>query len=54
MIIVNGIVLQSMTARKMYWLIGFTEELLSLTLKQPVKLEVQSVTNKQDVVFKYI
>uniref|UniRef100_A0A183C745 EOG090X0I3J n=1 Tax=Globodera pallida TaxID=36090 RepID=A0A183C745_GLOPA len=36
--------------RKLYWLWGFTEELLSNLLKQPVKLELQFVRSMDDVV----
>jgi len=53
-IIIVGIVQRTLMARKMYFLIGFTEDLLSNFLKCPVKLELQSVSEKEDVVFKYI
>lgn len=53
-IIVAGIIQQSVVPRKLYFLIGYTEELLSNFLKCPVKVEVQSVADKKDVVFKYI
>ncbi|KAJ8985373.1 hypothetical protein NQ317_008407 [Molorchus minor] len=35
-------------------LLRYTEELLSFWLQCPVKLELQSVANKKDVIFKYI
>lgn len=40
--------------RKAYFLIGYTEELLSYWLQSPVTLEIQTVDNKKDVIFKYI
>ena len=39
---------------KIYFLLGYTEELLSYWLKCPVKLEIQSVDNPNQVIFKYI
>ena len=39
---------------KIYFLIGYTEELLSFWLKCPVKLELQSVAGESETVFKYI
>ena len=40
--------------RKIYFLIGYSEEMLSLWLKCPVKLELQVVDNPKDVVYKYV
>ncbi|XP_044262347.1 28S ribosomal protein S24, mitochondrial [Tribolium madens] len=51
---IAGIVRRSVSARKMYFLIGYTEELLSFWLQSPVKVELQTVGDKRDVVFKYI
>lgn len=51
---VSGIIRQGLAARKMYFLIGYTEELLSYQLQCPVKLELQSVPTKDSVIFKYI
>ncbi|XP_044761902.1 28S ribosomal protein S24, mitochondrial [Coccinella septempunctata] len=51
---IAGILRRSVSARKMYFLIGYTEELLSFWLQCPVKLELQTVNDKKDVVFKYI
>lgn len=50
---IAGIISRSITARKMYFLIGYTEELLSYWLQCPVKLELQTA-EKTDVIFKYI
>ncbi|ROT71883.1 small ribosomal subunit protein uS3m [Penaeus vannamei] len=54
MIRIAGIVQQRIAARKMYFLIGYCEELLSYWLKCPVKLEIQTVTDKKSVIYKYI
>ncbi|KAF2893196.1 hypothetical protein ILUMI_12977 [Ignelater luminosus] len=51
---IAGIIRQTLYPRKMYFLIGYTEELLSFWLQCPVKLELQTVTDKRDVIFKYI
>jgi small subunit ribosomal protein S24 len=37
----------------MYFLIGYTEEILSALLKTPVKMEIQTIENKDDVIFTY-
>ena len=39
---------------QVYFLIGYTEEMLSQWLKCPVKLELQVVANPRDVIYKYI
>lgn len=51
---VAGIVVQAIPPRKMYFLIGYTEQLLSSWLQCPLKLELQTVSDRKDVVFKYI
>ncbi|XP_055377288.1 28S ribosomal protein S24, mitochondrial [Condylostylus longicornis] len=45
---------RSITPRKMYFLIGYTEELLSYWLQCPITLELQTVADRKDVIFKYI
>ncbi len=54
LVVVAGLVSQGIAARKMYFLLGYTEEFLSKYLKQPVKMEIQTVRNRKDVIFKYI
>uniref|UniRef100_W8BGM6 28S ribosomal protein S24, mitochondrial n=1 Tax=Ceratitis capitata TaxID=7213 RepID=W8BGM6_CERCA len=54
MIRISAIVRQAISPRKMYFLIGYTEELLSYWLQCPVTLELQTVADKNDVIFKYI
>lgn len=51
---IAGLVHRGVLPRKMYFLIGYTEELLSFWLQCPVKLELQTVADKKDVVFKYV
>lgn len=51
---IAGIVQRSIPARKMYFLIGYSEELLSYWLQCPVKMELQTVNDRKDVTFKYI
>lgn len=45
---------QGITARKMYFLIGYTEELLASWLQCPVTLELQTIADRKEVIFKYI
>ena len=54
MIRVSGIVARNVLPRKMYFLIGYTEEMLTNWLQCPVKLELQTTDSREDVVFKYI
>ncbi|CAL4080856.1 unnamed protein product, partial [Meganyctiphanes norvegica] len=54
MIRVAGVVQRKVLPRKMFFLIGYTEELLSYWLKCPVRLELQTVEDSKDVVYKYI
>ncbi|SPP82700.1 28S ribosomal protein S24, mitochondrial [Drosophila guanche] len=51
---IASIIRQAISPRKMYFLIGYTEELLSYWMQCPVTLELQTVADKKDVVFKYI
>ncbi|CAF0747234.1 unnamed protein product [Didymodactylos carnosus] len=53
MIILSGLVTRTIHPRRMYFLIGYTEEILSALLKCPVKLEIQTVESKDDVIFTY-
>ena len=43
-----------LTQKKIYFLLGYSEELMSCFLKCPVKLELQSIESDSDVIFKYI
>ena len=53
-IYIGGIVQQNVPVRKLYFLIGYTEEFLGYLLKCPVKMEIQSVPDKKDMIFTYI
>jgi small subunit ribosomal protein S24 len=54
MVRVAALVHQKIMTRKIYFLIGYTEEMLSLWLKCPVKLEFQFLDSAKDVIYKYI
>ncbi|XP_014260858.1 28S ribosomal protein S24, mitochondrial [Cimex lectularius] len=54
MIRIAGIIVRSLPPRKIYFLIGYTEEILSYWLQCPTKLELQTVDSRKDVTFKYI
>lgn len=51
---IAALIKQGVSARKMYFLIGYSEELLSNWLQCPVTLELQTVADPKDVIFKYI
>ena len=53
-IVISGLVGQLTLPRKLYFLQGYTEELLSNLFKRPVKMEIVIVENKKDVIFKWI
>lgn len=55
----NQIIISFMAVRmtaptKMYFLIGYTEEILSYVLKSIVKLEIQTIADRSDLTYKYI
>ncbi|KAF8771201.1 28S ribosomal protein S24, mitochondrial-like [Argiope bruennichi] len=54
LIVITGIIVRSLQVRKLYFLIGYTEEMLSYIFKCPVKIELQSTPDRKDVVFKYV
>lgn len=39
---------------KIYFLIGYTEEMLGGWLKCPITLEMQTIRKKEEIIFKYI
>ncbi|XP_063705007.1 small ribosomal subunit protein uS3m [Culicoides brevitarsis] len=51
---IASIIRQGISARKMYFLIGYTEEFLSYWLQCPITLELQTTPDSKDVIFKYI
>jgi small subunit ribosomal protein S24 len=53
-IILAGLVYQNVAPSKMYFLQGYTEELLAHLLRRPVRMEIQTVNDRRDVYFKWI
>lgn len=54
MIRICTLVIRAVYPQKLYFLTGFTEQMLSYLLQCPVKMEIVTVTDKKSVVFKYI
>ncbi|XP_001600438.1 28S ribosomal protein S24, mitochondrial isoform X1 [Nasonia vitripennis] len=54
MVRVAGIIQRNLDQRKIYFLTGYSEELMSYYLHCPVKIELQSVEKKEEVIYKYI
>ncbi|NP_001016526.1 28S ribosomal protein S24, mitochondrial [Xenopus tropicalis] len=52
LLIICAIFIRKLPAQKFYFLIGYTETLLSVLYKCPVKMEVQTVEEK--VIYKYL
>ncbi|KAG9511000.1 28S ribosomal protein S24, mitochondrial, partial [Fragariocoptes setiger] len=53
-IILTFMALRAVSPSRTFFLIGYTEEMLSLLLKSVVKLEIQTLESKKDLVYKYI
>ena len=51
---VAGLIKKGLQPRKVYFLIGYSEEMLGQWLKCSVKLELQVIENPKDVIYKYI
>lgn len=51
---IAAIIKQSLPARKLYFLIGYTEELLAYWLQCPITLELQTIPDPRAVIFKHI
>lgn len=51
---VGSIMSRGLTPRKFYFLIGYAEEMLSNWLQCPTTLEIQTIADKKEVIFKYI
>ncbi|CAH0382137.1 unnamed protein product [Bemisia tabaci] len=51
---IAGIISRMINPTKMYFLIGYSEEILSYWLQCPVKLELQTINDKSEVIYKYI
>ncbi|KAK4469256.1 hypothetical protein MN116_006827 [Schistosoma mekongi] len=48
------LLLKRISPNEINFLIGYTEEMLSIILRCIVKLEVQLITSKNDIVFRYV
>lgn len=53
-IYISGIIYQALPQRKFYFLIGYTEEILSYVLKCPIKLDLQSTPDRKALIVKYV
>ena len=54
LIVIAGLINQKKQPTQVYFLKGYTEELLSHMLKRPIRVEVQTVYSPRDVLFKWI
>lgn len=54
MIILGGLITRAINPRKVYFLIGYSEEILSYLFKCPVKIELQTVADKKDIIYTYV
>lgn len=54
MIRIAGIIVRRLHPTKIYFLIGYSEQLLSYWLHCPVKLELVTVATREDVIYKVI
>ena len=53
LIVISGIVHQMVAPTKMYFLVGYTEQILSYILKCPVKLDFQTTHDQKALIVKY-
>ena len=54
LVVIAGLINQLHHPSKVYFLKGYTEELLSHLLRRPIRMEVQTVNQSRDVQFKWI
>jgi len=54
LVIIAGLINQIQPPAKVYFLKGYSEELLSHLLRRPIRIEVQTVYQPKDVLFKWI
>jgi len=54
LIVIAGLINQMHPPGRIYFLKGYTEELLSHLLRRPIRVEVQTVDSPKDVLFKWI
>jgi small subunit ribosomal protein S24 len=53
-IVLNFMVVRMTSPMSIYFLLGYTEEILSYILKSVVRLEIQTIEDANDLVYKYI
>lgn len=53
-ILLNFMAVRMTSPMSMYFLVGYTEEILSYILKSVVRLEIQTIEDPNDLVYKYI
>lgn len=53
-IILSFMAIRGIAPTAMYFLIGYTEEILSYILKCVVKIELQTITDESELIYKYI
>jgi len=51
---IAGIITRTIAPYKIYFLTGYTEELLSYWLQCPIKVELVTIEDKKEMIFKYI
>lgn len=51
---IAALMLQRLPPRKYYFLVGYVEEMLAIWLQCPVTLEIQTIEDKKETIFKYI
>ncbi|CAG2180517.1 unnamed protein product [Oppiella nova] len=54
LIVIAGIVHQTIAQTKIYFLVGYTEAILSYILKCPVKMDIQTTHDPKALIVKYI
>lgn len=54
LVVLNFMALRSLSPQKFYFLIGYTEEILSQFLKCIVRVELQTIDDPSDMTYKYI
>ncbi|RWS30769.1 28S ribosomal protein S24-like protein [Leptotrombidium deliense] len=54
LIVIGGIINRQVMQRKIYFLTGYTEEILSYLFKCPVKIELQTIADKSEMIVRYV
>lgn len=51
---IAGLFTRKLQSSKLYFLVGYTEELLALWLQCPVTMEIQTIEDRKETIYKYI